>query len=94
VRRYGKVVDVKLYVSGHTDTVGDNGSNQALSENRARAIAGVFRKRCVKAPIFYMGAGEDEPAVDTPDNTDEPRNRRAKYILGVEPPTSARWTKL
>jgi outer membrane protein OmpA-like peptidoglycan-associated protein len=94
VRRYGKVVQVKLYVSGHTDTVGDPASNQTLSQSRARAIAQVFKKRCVKAPIYFVGTGEQELAVETPDETDDIRNRRARYILGVEPPNARRWEKL
>ncbi len=94
VRRYGRVVQVKLYVSGHTDTVGDPASNLTLSANRARAIAQTFRKRCVTAPIYYVGTGEQELAVDTPDETDDIRNRRARYILGVEAPSARRWERL
>ena len=94
VRRYGKVVKVKLYVAGHTDTVGDAGSNRALSLARARAIAGYFRKKGVKIPIFTAGFGEDQPAVPTPDETDERRNRRAEYILAVQPPARAAWSGL
>jgi outer membrane protein OmpA-like peptidoglycan-associated protein len=84
--RYGAVVEVRLYVAGYTDTVGDAASNQALSESRARAIAGWFRQRGFSGPIAYQGFGESAPAVSTPDETDEPRNRRAVYLLAAEAP--------
>ena len=40
------------------------------------------------------GFGEDQPAVATPDETDEPANRRADYVLKVEPPSAGAWSKL
>lgn len=85
---------IGLYVIGHTDSVGDPGSNRALSLNRAKAIAGYFRARGLSLPIYYVGMGEDAPAVETPDETDEPRNRRAEYIVSVDAPAGVKWTKL
>ena len=49
--RYGDVVEVRLYVAGYTDTVGDSASNRALSKRRARAIAIWFRERGFDGPI-------------------------------------------
>ena len=43
------------------------------------------------------GLGEDELLVDTPDNTDEIRNRRAEYVVSVDAPPlvgGLRWQKL
>ncbi|HEY0840136.1 MAG TPA: OmpA family protein, partial [Vulgatibacter sp.] len=94
IRRYGKVIEIKLYVAGHTDTVGDAGSNRTLSVARARAIANYFRSKGVRIPIHFAGFGEEQPAVPTPDETDEPRNRRADYVLKVEPPSAGSWSKL
>jgi outer membrane protein OmpA-like peptidoglycan-associated protein len=78
--------NLTLYIAGHTDTVGGEGYNLKLSQARARSIAAWFRKRGVRLPIAYEGFGETALAVRTPDNTDEPRNRRADYILSDEPP--------
>ena len=86
VQKYGKFADIKLYVAGHTDTVGSSASNRALSLNRARAISEFFRKHGIRVPIFYEGFGEDALKVPTPDETDEVRNRRAEYIVAIEPP--------
>ncbi len=84
-----KGLQMQLYIVGYTDTVGGNADNVKLSTSRARAIATWFRKSGIKLPIFYQGFGEKVLAVPTPDNTPEPKNRRALYILGnAKPPTS------
>jgi outer membrane protein OmpA-like peptidoglycan-associated protein len=82
-RRAGQFVKVKLYVAGHTDTVGGKDHNRKLSLDRAHAIADYFRKKGLTLPISYDGFGEDSLKVQTPDETDEPRNRRADYVLGA-----------
>jgi outer membrane protein OmpA-like peptidoglycan-associated protein len=86
IKKYGKLATIKLFVAGHTDTVGDNASNKTLSNNRARALGRWFRKRGVKIPIEYAGFGEDTLLVETPDETDQVKNRRAEYIVAVDPP--------
>ena len=75
-----------LYVAGHTDTVGSAGYNRGLSQTRAQSLARWFRQRGVHIPIAFEGFGETALLVQTPDETDEPRNRRADYIIADEPP--------
>lgn len=96
VKKYGKLAQVRLFIAGHTDTVGNSTSNRALSNARAKAIGGWFAKRGVRIPILYAGFGEDVLAVQTPDETDEARNRRAEYIVAVDPPgvAGAKWRPL
>jgi outer membrane protein OmpA-like peptidoglycan-associated protein len=77
---------IKLYVAGHTDTVGATKYNLGLSLKRAQSIAGWFRKSGLRTPIAFEGFGEQALRIATPDNTDEPRNRRVDYILSVEDP--------
>lgn len=77
---------VTLFVAGHTDTVGTTADNFRLSRERARAIAGWFRGRGLTIHIAYEGFGEAALLVKTADNVDEPRNRRADYILGFDEP--------
>jgi hypothetical protein len=84
--RYGAVVQVKLFVAGYTDTVGDGAHNQVLSEARAKTIGTWFRSRGFKGEIRYQGFGEGALAVSTADEVDELRNRRAKYVLAAEEP--------
>ncbi len=99
LQRYGAVVDVSLWIAGHTDTVGSREMNRRLSEARARAIATWFRRSGVTVPIHYRGFGQDSLLIDTPDNVDEPRNRRADYVVAAEDPYAdrdlpGRWQRL
>lgn len=87
LREHGSDFAVNLYVGGFTDTVGSVAHNRDLSQKRARAIAQYFARKTVRIPIFFRGYGEEALAVDTADNADEPRNRRATYILAAQPPT-------
>jgi len=86
LERYGRVVEVSLFVAGYTDTVGAQEANEGLSWSRARAIATWFRERGFEGDIWYQGFGEAVLAVATPDETDEPANRRALYLLAAERP--------
>jgi len=100
VKKFGELVTVTLYVGGYTDTVGDAGSNQALSERRARALAEYFKAKGGGITIHYQGFGESVLAKSTGDNVDEAANRRAVYVLTAGPaPRSketprANWKKL
>ncbi len=95
-----KGLELSMYVAGYTDTVGGHSDNIKLSQARARAIGKWFRKNGIKVDVYYQGFGESVLAVNTPDNTPEPKNRRAVYILGnTPPPTSsqiprANWKRL
>jgi outer membrane protein OmpA-like peptidoglycan-associated protein len=77
---------VTLFVLGHTDTVGRDDANLALSRRRARAIASWFKSHGLSIAIAFEGLGERAPLVKTGDEVDEPRNRRVDYILALEPP--------
>jgi len=93
-------IEMNLYVGGYTDTVGDGGSNQVLSQHRAQSIAAWFRAAGWDRPIYYQGFGESALAVSTPDETAEQANRRSNYVIAAEsPPPSSEfprtaWKKL
>lgn len=87
--KHGKLLQVKLFVAGYTDTVSSRDHNQTLSEARARSIAAWFRRKGLKVPIFYQGFGEDALAKPTPDETPEPANRRALYLLASQRPATS-----
>jgi outer membrane protein OmpA-like peptidoglycan-associated protein len=87
VARHADLGPVVLFVAGQTDTVGKPGDNFKLSRERAKAIAGWFRERGLRIPIAYEGFGESALLVKTRDEVDEPRNRRADYILAFDEPT-------
>jgi outer membrane protein OmpA-like peptidoglycan-associated protein len=96
VKRSEKFVKMRLYVAGHTDTVGPSAKNKQLSLDRARAIAQYFKKHGIALPIAYAGFGEDVLKVPTKDNVDEAANRRADYVLGpvgAPPPFKGAYSK-
>ena len=72
----------EIAVVGHTDRVGSDQSNDALSLKRAEFVRGELIKRGL-APdgIQASGRGEREPIVPTADGVSEPRNRRVEIIV-------------
>ncbi len=78
--RERKALDIWLV--GHTDTVGSTKRNEALGLMRAKAIAKSFQKLGIKDLTMTVESyGESNPAVATPDETDEPRNRRGEVTF-------------
>jgi outer membrane protein OmpA-like peptidoglycan-associated protein len=73
---------VEVQVTGHTDRVGTDASNDRLSLERAQAVREMLVQRGLKATfIRAVGRGEREPLVPTPDEQPEPRNRRVEVIV-------------
>ncbi len=71
-----------IQISGHTDNVGDESSNQMLSENRAKAVYDYLIQHGIPAArLRYKGFGETKP-VDTNDTPEgRARNRRTEFIV-------------
>ena len=82
IKRGQKFMKMRLYIAGHTDTVGPSAKNRKLSIDRALAIGSYFKRKGLAVQIAVAGFGEDVQKVATADNTDERRNRRADYVLG------------
>ena len=71
-----------IRVIGYTDTVGSKEYNRGLSEKRAAAVADLLVSKGVgRATIKTEYFGEERLLVETPDNTDEPKNRRVEIIV-------------
>ena len=78
--RARKVLDIWLI--GHTDTVGSAERNHALGLKRAQTIAKQLQKLGLKDTVVTVDSyGKSSPQVATPDETDEPRNRRSEVFL-------------
>ena len=74
---------VRVVITGHTDTVGSQRYNQALSERRARAVrAELVRLGLEARDINAIGANFSEPLIATGPGAREPQNRRAVIDLG------------
>ena len=72
----------RFRVEGHTDTVGDDAMNQALSERRAAAVVQHLTARfgIPASRLEAVGLGESRPLVPTGDKVNEPRNRRVQVV--------------
>lgn len=69
----------EVIIIGHTDTMGSEADNEALSIRRAERVRKELIERGVPADtIRVMGRGERNLLVETPDNTKEPKNRRVE----------------
>jgi OOP family OmpA-OmpF porin len=71
--------DLKIEIQGHTDSVGDAGYNQRLSEERARAVMNALIGEGISAKrLQARGLGETRPAAtnDTPEG--RAMNRRVE----------------
>lgn len=72
----------EIQILGHTDSKGGEAYNDALSEKRARLIEAILVERgFTTARVQALGRGEHDPAVPTPNGTDEPRNRRVEILV-------------
>jgi outer membrane protein OmpA-like peptidoglycan-associated protein len=72
----------RITVTGHTDTVGTDRYNQALSERRAAAVRdGLIADGVGAGEITTSGVGKRGLLVPTADGVREPQNRRAEIVL-------------
>ena len=79
IRRRGTY---EVEVVGHTDTLHSQDYNQTLSQQRAEYVRTQLVSRGIAAgSIAAVGRGELDPAVKTPDQTSEPRNRRVEVTV-------------
>ncbi len=73
---------VEVQITGHTDTVGAASDNDQLSIKRAEAVKEMLVSKGLKSNfIRAVGRGERELLVSTPDNVNEPKNRRVEVTI-------------
>jgi outer membrane protein OmpA-like peptidoglycan-associated protein len=72
----------RIQATGHTDTVGTEAYNMALSIRRANAVKAVLVREGIPAnEIVVIGKGKTQPLVPTGDGVREPQNRRVEIVL-------------
>ncbi|MCL4125806.1 UNVERIFIED_CONTAM: hypothetical protein GTU68_021406 [Idotea baltica] len=77
-----KYENTEIMVAGHTDNVGTDSYNEALSEKRAKAVASYLSQQGVKRNRFIvMGFGEDKPEFDNETETGQMKNRRVELAI-------------
>lgn len=75
-----KCPQLKVEVSGHTDSDGDDAANQLLSERRAKAVADFLVAAGVaRAQITAVGYGESKPIAANDTDKNKGLNRRIEF---------------
>jgi outer membrane protein OmpA-like peptidoglycan-associated protein len=74
--------DARIEIEGHTDSVGDEAMNQALSEKRAAAVRNYLASRGLPAVRITMtGLGESAPVASNDTAAGRQQNRRVELVI-------------
>ena len=75
-----KIAEIEIH--GYTDNVGDDNSNQKLSEERAKAVADyLISKNIDKSRLSYKGFGSKQPIASNDTEEGRKKNRRVEFII-------------
>ncbi len=73
--------DLKVSIEGHTDNVGTEKSNQALSESRAKSVMNALAAQGVQANrLKSRGWGQSKPIADNATEAGKAKNRRVEIV--------------
>ena len=74
----------KIEIGGHTDNIGDNRLNLALSENRAKVILNYLVSKGIDEDrLLYRGYGGVKPVAPNDSEDNKKKNRRVE-IVGIQ----------
>jgi outer membrane protein OmpA-like peptidoglycan-associated protein len=74
--------DTKLVVEGHTDSTGNDATNQSLSKARAEAVQSYLVSRGIPAArISSVGLGSSRPVADNKTPDGRANNRRVEIVV-------------
>jgi len=74
--------ETKIEIGGHTDNVGDEESNQALSQRRAEAVLHyLVREGVAAARLSATGYGAKQPLASNDTEDGRAENRRIEFVL-------------
>ncbi len=75
----GQLRQTRVEIGGHTDSQGESGYNQQLSERRARAVVDyLVGKGIPEAQLRWKGYGETQPVADNTTDAGRQKNRRVE----------------
>ena len=73
---------INIEIAGHTDSIGDNKTNQILSENRAISVKKFLVKNSINPNrIFCVGYGEKQPIESNKTEKGREKNRRIEIRI-------------
>lgn len=74
--------DIKIEISGHTDSRGNDEFNRALSQRRAESVRNYFILKGVDSSrLTAIGYGEERPIADNSSASGRAQNRRTEFRL-------------
>ena len=80
----------RVILEGHTDNVGADAYNQALSQRRAEAVQSYLRQSGIEeAKVTVRGLGETYPVASNQSEAGRLQNRRVEIIILNEPPAQS-----
>lgn len=72
--------EIRMEIQGHTDDVGDDAKNLALSQERAQSVVNYMVSKGITADrLVAKGYGETTPEVPNDSETNQARNRRVEF---------------
>jgi OmpA-OmpF porin, OOP family len=72
--------ELRIEISGHTDTLGTVAHNKELSENRARSVFQYLTKSGISAKrLVSKGYGSDQPVASNQEEAGRQQNRRIEF---------------
>ena len=78
----GSKPDYRLKINGHTDNSGEDKTNQALSERRAKTCYDYLVSKGIAANrVTSAGFGETKPVADNKTSAGRKQNRRVEFEL-------------
>lgn len=87
--------DLRLEISGHTDSQGRESMNQELSQTRAQAVLNALReRRVITSKFIAKGYGEANPIADNGTEEGREANRRIEFKLILPQPAAEETTTL
>ena len=82
IRTLKEEPDIRVSVEGHTDAVGTDAYNRALSERRARAVAGYLVEGGIaRSRLSTVGFGEANPVASNETDDGRAQNRRVEFRI-------------
>ena len=77
--------DLKIEVEGHTDSVGSDQYNQALSERRADSVRSYLVSQHIDPQsVTAVGLGEGHPVASNDTSAGRQQNRRVELVVSGE----------
>ncbi|MNL75232.1 Photosystem I chlorophyll a apoprotein A2 [compost metagenome] len=73
---------IKIEISGHTDDVGSDSENMALSQRRAQSVQYYLQQAGIAADrILAKGYGETKPMAPNDSDENRQKNRRIEWRI-------------